>query len=579
MRTLLAAIESKYIHIGLAVHSLRAYAEKEYPGKIDIASYTINEDRGRILADIYERQPELLMFSCYIWNISTVRTLAAECHKVLPKTVIWAGGPEVSFRSGEFLKDNPAFTGVMAGEGEKTFLELLNAYEASFDEPNLRIVRGIFCRDAEAAALRQESLELDELLFPMAELEYDEKRIVYYESSRGCPFSCSYCLSSVEKALRVKSLCTVYRELQVFLDRRAKQVKFVDRTFNCDHGRAMAIWQYILEHDNGITNFHFEIAADLLRDDQISLMRKMRPGLIQLEAGVQSTNDTTLSAIRRHTDIGKVREMTLAIHSLGSINQHLDLIAGLPYEDYDSFRKSFNDVYEMKPEQLQLGFLKVLKGSPIELEAPEYGIVCRDDPPYEVLSTKWLSYRDICRLKQIEELVEVYYNSGQFGKTLEAAQELFADPFTMYESLAVYYKEQGLYGPEHSRQDKYAILLAFLEVLPEAASCAVLLRETLAYDYYARENVRSRPDFVFPDTITSGWRHGFFEKEAHEPSVLEGYEGLSKGELARRVHIERFTSGFLPEGPGIYVFDYKKRDPVTGNAASFRLPDILEGEM
>ena len=416
MNILLTAINAKYIHSNPAVYSLRAYACRyggsRYEEEIRIAEYTINQPVDEILMDIYERCPDILCISCYLWNISYVEQLIREIPKVLPETKIWLGGPEVSYNAREMLDGYPGLAGVMCGEGEQIFLELLETYAAG-NEP-------------EEILTAREALDLSSIPFIYEHIEDFENRIVYYESSRGCPFSCSYCLSSIDKCLRFRDPDLVRRELQFFIDHEVPQVKFVDRTFNCRHDHAMAVWSYIKEHDRGITNFHFEVAADLLNDEEIALIRSMRPGLIQLEIGVQSTNPDTVREIRRRMDLVKVEGNVAAVREARNVHQHLDLIAGLPYEDYDSFARSFDRVYAMKPDQLQLGFLKVLKGSLMHEKTEEYGLVYQDRPPYEVLSTKWLSYSDVIRLKKIEEMVEVYYNSGQFRNTMEQLEQAYS---------------------------------------------------------------------------------------------------------------------------------------------------------
>ena len=414
----------KYIHSNLAVYSLKAYAKK-YQDQIGLAEYTINQNPDDILKGIYRDHPEVLCISCYIWNISYVRNLIREVHKVLPDTAIWLGGPEVSYDAGKVLEEHPEVTGVMKGEGEVTFLELAGFYLEGISE--LAKIEGITYREGDQI---QENpwrgiTDLSTIPFVYKDLKKFENRIIYYESSRGCPFSCGYCLSSIDKKLRFRDLELVKEELQFFLDHNVPQVKFVDRTFNCKHDHAMAIWKYLIAHDNGITNFHFEVAADLLNEEEIALIRTMRPGMIQLEIGVQSTNPDTIREIHRKMDFAQVSEVVTRVQEGHNVHQHLDLIAGLPYEDYDSFGKSFCDVYQLRPQQLQLGFLKVLKGSFMYQAAPEYGCVCQSREPYEVLYTRWLPYDDVLRLKLVEEMVEVYYNSNQFGKSPACDRKIY----------------------------------------------------------------------------------------------------------------------------------------------------------
>ena len=541
MKILLAACNAKYIHSNLAVYDLKAYSS-DYDKEVFLREYTINQPKDEILKDIYGSGADVVCFSCYIWNISFVRELIRDLAKILPETAFWAGGPEVSYDAENFLTEMPEVTGVLVGEGEKTFHDLLEYYIDG--KGSLGEIRGIAYRDGEEIRHNgwRELMNLSEIPFVYQHLEEFENRIIYYESSRGCPFSCSYCLSSIDKKLRFRDLELVKKELQFFLDHKVPQVKFVDRTFNCKHEHAMAIWKYILEHDNGVTNFHFEVSADLLRDEEMDLMAKMRPGLIQLEIGVQSTNQETIRAIHRHMDLDKLERCVDRVHSFRNIHQHLDLIAGLPYEDYDTFHRSFNDVYQMKPDQLQLGFLKVLKGSLMQEEAEKYGIVHKEKEPYEVLSTKWLPYGDVLKLKAVESMVEVYYNSGQFQHTLEYLLPLAKDAFTFYESLGAFYEKKGYSEISHSRMRRYEILLEYLQeetdVSVEKAS------QKMLYDLYLREKLKKRPSFA-PD------------QKVYETAI---WDYRKANHISKTAHIEVFEDGRA------VLFDYERRDPLSNNA-------------
>ncbi len=541
MKILLAACNAKYIHSNPAVYNLRAYASS-YREHILLREYTINQLKDDILRDIYKSRAEVVCFSCYIWNISFVKELVHDLKKILPDVSFWAGGPEVSFDAVRFLEENPQMTGVLIGEGEETFLELVRHYAKGAG--SLACIRGIAYRDETGIHHNgwRRIMDLSRIPFAYKDLRDFEHRIIYYESSRGCPFSCSYCLSSVDKRLRFRELELVKKELQFFIDHKVPQVKFVDRTFNCKHEHAMAIWRYITEHDNGVTNFHFEIAADLIREDELALMQTMRPGLIQLEIGVQSTNSRTIQAIHRTMNLKKLSETVAAVRSFGNIHQHLDLIAGLPYEDYESFRNSFNDVYAMKPQQLQLGFLKVLKGSQMEKEAGQYKILYKEREPYEVLSTNWLSFGEILKLKMVESMVEVYYNSGQFQYTLSYLEPFFADAFSFYEELGCFYEEKGYGGIFHSRLRRYEILLEFLKERTEVS--AEDTAEWMLYDLYLREKLKSRPAFET-------------DQKPYEKAVREYLraQGISK-----TAHIEVFRD------KRAVLFDYTRRNPLNNNA-------------
>ena len=546
MKILLAACNAKYIHSNPAVYDLKAYAAA-YKDSVQIKEFTINQPKDEIMKEIYRSGADVVCFSCYIWNISFVRELIRDLKKILPDTVFWAGGPEVSFHAKNFLEDMPQVTGIMKGEGEETFLALAGYYLEG--KGRLEEISGIVFRKENEIVDNgfREPVDLDRIPFIYENPENFENRIIYYESSRGCPFSCSYCLSSIDRKLRFRSLSLVKKELQFFLDHRVPQVKFVDRTFNCRHEHAMEIWKYILEHDNGVTNFHFEVSADLFREDELELIGRMRPGLIQLEIGVQSANPETLEAVHRKTDLEKLRRNVEKIRSFHSVHQHLDLIAGLPCEDYENFRRSFDFVYSMKPDQLQLGFLKVLKGSLMEENAREYGITCKSQEPYEVLSTRWISYEEILKLKTVESMVEVYYNSGQFQYTLNWLTGFWEDAFSFYEDLGRFYERKGYEELSHSRIRRYEILLEFLHEKPEISVAEAAGR--MVYDLYLRENLKKRPSFAA-------------DQKPYEKAV---WSYRKEHQVPKTAHIEVFSDGTA------VLFDYDRRDPLSHNARSERI--------
>lgn len=585
MKILLAAVNAKYIHSNLAIYSLKAYADVE---EVELAEYTINQQKDEILRDLYLRKPDVLCFSCYIWNREYVETLVREIAKLCPRLPIWLGGPEVSYDAAAVLERLPAVKGVMKGEGEETFAQLCRIYQKDWNdweeaERKLLEMDGITFRrectqgDLDGAEEATEKIienpwrpvmDLSCIPFVYKDMEKFRNKIIYYESSRGCPFSCSYCLSSVDKRLRFRDLELVKRELQFFIDQEVPQVKFVDRTFNCRHEHALAIWQYIKEHDRGITNFHFEIAADLLNEEELELLGSMRPGLVQLEIGIQSTNPDTICAIRRTMDFKKVKGVVERIKSGGNIHQHLDLIAGLPYEDIESFARSFDDVYRLRPEQLQLGFLKVLKGSYMAEKQSDYGLVHKSDPPYEVLYTKWLSYEDVILLKGVEEMVEVYYNSGQFTDTLEALAEEFPSAFAMYEDLWHFYEMNGLLGVQHKRSSRYEILLSFIrKVLLEKVE---IYRERLTYDYYLRENAKTRPSFAGEYQVEKEALRAFYESEEKEHRYLPAYTSYDRNQMRKMTHIEYFE-----EEDRYILFDYLERSPLDHRARTCEVSGLF----
>ncbi len=601
MKFLLTAINAKYIYSNPGVYSLKMFAESQGAAEavqgdqdpredglpcapfVEIAEYTINNQMELILEDIYRRKPDIVGISCYIWNIAYVLDLVRDIHKVLPEMDIWLGGPEVSYDAPELLVWEPEVFGVMKGEGEEMFAALLNCYrtlgctvrqmqrlgrrsastgsacgkDAAAEAPDEACTAEFWYRMSQVAGLTYHGadgklcdqpvrpvMDMSRIPFLYPSLKGFENRIVYYESSRGCPFSCSYCLSSIDKSVRFRDLKLVLPELDFFLEKKVPQVKFVDRTFNAKKSHAMAIWKHILEHDNGVTNFHFEITADLLDEEELDLISRMRPGLIQLEIGVQSTNPDTIKAIRRKMDLDRLRYVVERINAGKNVHQHLDLIAGLPFEDYDSFGRSFNDVYSMEPEQFQLGFLKVLKGSYMHEKVPDYDLQYRGKAPYEVLSTKWLPYSDVLRLKGVEDMVEVYYNSRQFMRTLKLFEQEFDGAFAMYEYMAGYYGEQHLTGLNHSRLARYEIFhdLISRKVEPERMS---MFEDALMCDLYLRENAKSRPSFALAQAP-------YKEEIRHMVPELRT--------LGTQVHAEVLRSG------EVLLFDYREKDRLNHNA-------------
>lgn len=566
MEILLAAVNAKYIHSNLAVYSLKSYAAS-HGNNVSMQEYTINQRMEEIMGDIYGRKPDVLCFSCYIWNISLVQELVCELHKVLPQTRIWLGGPEVSFDASAVLEKCPGVKGIMRGEGEETFRKLVCHYENR--EPALENIAGITYRNSQGQIVENppgELLDLSKIPFPYRDLREFEHRIIYYETSRGCPFSCSYCLSSIDKKLRFRSLDLVKKELNFFLENKVSQVKFVDRTFNCRREHARAVWEYLLERDNGVTNFHFEIAADLLEEEDFRILSRMRPGLVQLEIGVQTTNETALKEIRRKMDFSRVAEATKRIEQQGNIHQHLDLIAGLPFENLDSFRKSFDDVYALHPQQLQLGFLKVLKGSWMWENKEAYGLVYQNREPYEVLFTKWISYGELLKLKQVEEMVEIYYNSGQFVHTMKALEKRYSACFELYEGLGDFYVRTGRNKVSHSRAERYEILLKFVtDRFPKEED---LFRELLTLDYYLRENAKSRPAWAKEMEPAGAEKREIYRRMAQKDE-LSHYRQCDQRQFQRMTHLESFRHDVLGTGNNggyMVLFDYLRRDPLYGAA-------------
>lgn len=561
MKIFLTAINAKYIHSNLAVYSLRAYA-KDYQDQIVIGEYTINNRVDYILEQIYKAKPDVLCFSCYIWNMDYVEELITEYHKLCPEVPIWVGGPEVSYEVETFLAEHPQVTGVMIGEGERTFKQLCKYYVNRAG--SLEEIRGIAFRDQDSGKTIftpvQEPMNMSDIPFCYDHIENFENRIIYYESSRGCPFNCSYCLSSIDKKLRFRDIELVKKELAFFIEKKVPQVKFVDRTFNCRHDHAMEIWRFVKEHDNGITNFHFEISADLLNEEELALIHDMRPGLIQLEIGVQSTNETTIREIHRTMKLELLKDIVRKIQSGENIHEHLDLIAGLPYEDYATFAKSFDEIYALKPNQLQLGFLKVLKGSYMYEHAAEYEIVYHEKTPYEVMKTKWLSFDDVLKIKQVEEMLEVYYNSGQFEITMKVMEPLFESAFAMFQEFGAFYEEKGYFGMSHSRIRRAEILLEFMREQKSEDAVLQMLEESLTFDLYYRENCKSRP-FWAPSPAEFKEQTRYYCKNGVKSHVEPfHYRFPEKSKKALNEIPTRLKQ------PVYMLFDYENRDPLDHQA-------------
>ena len=568
MKVLLAAINAKYIHSNLGIYSLKTYGEKMLKewglaeeAKVSLAEYTINHQMEQILQDIYKRKPDVIGFSCYIWNVEMLRQLCPILKKIMPDCVIGFGGPEVSYESETFLRENPAVDFVMRGEGELVFTKYLEHLDTG-NPATLGEIESLTYRQGEEifSTPQMHPMDLALLPFPYEEDFSDvQNQIIYYESSRGCPYHCGYCLSSVENGVRFVPLDKVLPDLQKFLDKNVPQVKFIDRTFNCKKSHAMAIWKYLHEHDNGVTNFHFEITADLIDQETIDFLKTVRKGLFQFEIGVQSTNPQTIRAINRNVDFAALSEIVQQIKDGGNIHQHLDLIAGLPYEDYDSFGRSFNDVYALQPEQLQLGFLKVLKGSMLHQKQKEFEIVYHDTAPYEVLTTHELPFADTLRLKYVEEMVETYYNSGRFLHTLAYLVPLYESPFAFFEALSQFWVAENYHYLGLSKMGLFDALWRFVEQNPKVEKQK--LQWEMKFDIALHEKPKKLPAWL---TVTNEeqWHDkvfAFYGNPDLWQKCLPHYK--SNKEALRQTHLEVFGD----EKQKAVLFDYGKRD-LLGNA-------------
>ncbi len=514
MNIALVGINARYIHTNLAIrylyHSLRLDDLNA-----QIKEYTINQYEEEILKDLYLEQPDVIAFSCYIWNIEIIHRLGRQLKKILPETVIISGGPEVSFDTEEIMKNQDYIDIVIRGEAEESFAQLIEILARDEDYHacqgiSFRAKGQIFSNPGNSY-----SLPLDELSFPYLGEIFNRNKIYYYESTRGCPYQCSYCLSSTIKGVRYASLEKVKRELQIFLDKKVKMVKFVDRTFNCCKSHALEIMQYLLEHHNGITIFHFEITAELLDEEMLSFFRKVPKGVFQFEAGIQSTNPETLKTIRRNIPFVRLYEPLHKVMKMDNIHLHLDLITGLPYEDYYTFRHSFNQVYSLGGDQLQLGFLKLLKGSELRERREEFGYVFDDKAPYEVLENKWINYGDLLRLKEIAHLLERYMNEHRFRRSLSylIAEHYTENPFGFYEDFSEFWRNREYDRFAQSRDQLYRILLEYFE--EKKFKDRNFFVNRLRLDYVIENKQRK----ILPEleTFTTDEKRMFFSKEeAHE---------------------------------------------------------------
>lgn len=589
LKILLSTLNAKFIHSSLALRYLKSWC-KEYLNneglEIHIEEFTINDHPEKILGEIYRNSPDILAFSCYIWNFPKILEIAGNFKKIMPETVIIMGGPEVSFDPEEVMRGSPFIDYIISGEGERSFERLLRnligEQQDICDIPGLthRIGNEIITNPGFGIVQN-----LDEIPSPYTgDLKYFKDRIVYFETSRGCPFNCQYCLSSTLKGVRFFSMSRVKADLLTLIRAGVKQVKFVDRTFNCDRERAVEIWKFLLDNGRGI-NFHFEICADLLDEDMIRFLNGVPVGLFQFEIGVQSTNRRTNEIISRRMDFDRVACAVKRISSYKNIHQHLDLIAGLPEEDYNTFKKSFNNVYELKPERLQLGFLKLLKGSELRKRAGEFGYIFTENPPYEVLCNRVMKYEDILKLKMIEDLVEKYPNTHRFDITLDyIIESYFNTPFDFYESFACYWEENKLYRVSHSNEALYRILYDFCKY--RGIRNPDLIKDLLKFDYMLCQCYPKIPGW-FNQYPIEDFRDRCFEflgNDRNIESYLPHYKGLSPKEIIKRVNFEIFgydITGYekqkrISRGITVVLFDYFDRGKIIKRADYYKinLPEL-----
>ena len=588
MKIILTTLNSKFIHTSLSIRYLKSYC-KDIP--IKTLEFTINQNLAYIVGELYKEEADIIGFSTYIWNREETFRICETLKLINPNIKIVLGGPEVSFDGENILKSHSYIDFIIYGEGEVSFCELLEKIKNREEDYNN--IKGLIYRDnGEIRTNPPRGLieDLDIIPSPYEDLKEDlQNKIIYYESSRGCPFNCQFCLSSTIKGVRYFSIERVKRDLEILIDAKVGQVKFVDRTFNANKKYAMEIMSFIMEKNPKDINFHFEVTAHLLDREMLNFIKNAKEGLFQFEIGVQSTNLKTLEAIGRTTDLGKLKSITREIKSNRNIHQHLDLIAGLPYEDYNSFKNSFNEVYEIKPEKIQLGFLKLLKGSGLRRDSKKYGIKFLDYPPYEVLETSWLSYGEVLKLKAVEDLVEKYYNEGYFYHTLEYLIENYYErPFDFFEELSLYWESKNYHTISHSRNKLYEILMDFLHY--KEFENLWVINEVMKYDYIYNHKNPYIPKFINRNgyELIQKNRHNILKDQNILNNYLQQYKNMATKELIKITHIEEFKLDLLKLFEENYkVQDYmvkrnyilfEYRDGVINKCKSYNINNILGSE-
>ncbi|AWI05225.1 B12-binding domain-containing radical SAM protein [Clostridium drakei] len=535
MKVVLTALNSKFIHSNLAIRYLKAYT-KDLNYECITREFTINDRREKVLEQLIKEEADVIVFSCYIWNIEFIQGLAKLINLVDSNIKMVYGGPEVSYDSISFLKENVGEY-VIVGEGEETYREFINWQlecekldKNGFDDRILekpKSIKGLSFKIGEKVYFNgdRDLMDLNKVIFPYNEQDNLQNKIVYYEASRGCPFNCKYCLSSTTHGVRFFETNRVKKELKFLVDKGAKLIKFVDRTFNCNVNFAMDIWKFLIELDTEVT-FHFEISADILTEEEIKLLSNAPKGRIQFEVGVQTTNNEILKNINRNVNFEDIKEKVEELESIKNIKQHLDLIAGLPGENIKSFKKSFNDVYSIRPEEIQLGFLKLLKGSPMREEATKWGMVYSPYAPYEILKTKDISYDEIIILKRIEEVLDKYYNSRKFDNILNYFLPKFKTSFDFYRSLGEFFYDKGYLNRNISSAEYYRVFIEFnQESLKENSN---KLKEIIKYDYLKFNKKKWIPEFLVRE------RNKEEERKIKEKIVDK------KIKLSKNYHMEKF---------------------------------------
>ena len=570
MNALLLAINSKYIHTNLAVRYLKEYSRQQGIEGVDFVEYTINQHLPDIIDEVYRLRPQVLLLSCYIWNVDMMMDLAADYKQLCPETLIVAGGPEVSYSSRQILEENPAIDMILSGEGEKPFVQLMQHLNG---ECSIEEVRSLTYRCAGEIIENpwEEEIDLAELPFAYMDLPDLQHKIVYFESIRGCPFRCSYCLSSIIKTVRYMPLEQACSYLQIFLDAKVPQVKFVDRTFNCKKEHAMGIWKYLVEHDNGVTNFHFELTAHLIDDEMIAFLSTVRQGLFQFEIGVQSTNEDTIKEIRRATSTDKLLDICRRIDASKNIHLHLDLIAGLPHEGLDSFGRSFDRVMSIRPQQMQLGFLKILKGSYMAQMAESYGMIWSKKAPFQVYRTNWISYDEMLVLKAMEDMVETYYNSGLYDTAIKFCLDREVSDFAFFRDFGQFWRAHDFHKKNQSPEEKITILRDFfLSRRKENKELLPVFEQLCLYDICRHSRPKKLPDWL---SISKNLEYrleinSFFDLPETIPTLLPEYADEPEPKKVQKMaHLQVFSCDphSLEAKETAILFNYRAPD-LLGNA-------------